>query len=261
MDLIKYKEKEILRSELSDDTVLFFIIHDNGGRCFYVKITKKEIIIKTPLSIFKYIKNQGYKLEDKIIFNLLEKYENFKKERDNDYFEDHFYNYNMKQLNGNLEFAKYFDSDLLNTILKIDDYIGFFPGYDTNCFVKHHGGTVLIHTKLFEYMEINKSIFTFQTNKEIINSYTTNTGNSDVHYSFALSKNYIYLMIENACILKKTLFNDISSINIYTDVYSHFYGHSKNKYNIAGNDYGSLIKKLEQKIIKKKKDFRKTKQY
>lgn len=58
------------------------------------------------------------------------------------------------------------------------------------------GNSILIEIKPLHYLFIGHEIKEFVTDENITNYYST-MGNNDVPYPFALSKNYVYLMLNN----------------------------------------------------------------
>jgi hypothetical protein len=103
-------------------------------------------------------------------------------------------------LKPNINDYKLFD----NFVIKIDNYKEIFPGTNTNKFAgpyteKFTGSSILIHVKNNEYIFIGKDIYKF-TSTNPISKYYSIMGNSDVPYPFAISKDKIYLMLENVYI-------------------------------------------------------------
>lgn len=100
------------------------------------------------------------------------------------------------------------------------------------------GNTILVEINDKEYVFIGDNIFTFKTNNKIIN-YTSEVGNNDVPYPYAIdSEDNFYLLIESI-ILKIPIQNRL-------DPYSYYYNRNKYhdilgiKYFIAYTDNGRV---------------------
>lgn len=98
------------------------------------------------------------------------------------------------------------------------------------------GNSVLIKIETNKYVFIGNSIFSFNTNSQII-SYFSPIGNNDVPYPYAILENGdIYLMIEHV-ILKNNL-NLINYMsNQFNDPYSYYY----DKFKIVSNCINSNV--------------------
>ncbi len=68
----------------------------------------------------------------------------------------------------------------------------------------YSGHVVLVETKKNEYIFINRDIFKFKTTEPII-KFISYVGNSDVPYSYAITKNYTYLLQEKIKLENKYL--------------------------------------------------------
>jgi len=132
------------------------MIHDNGGRPFYVEILPEEI------KIFKAILIE---YDDNDEYPLIRIFKFFKSIKD---YERVFIGKSPKN-----EMTEYSG--------------GFGKGFD--------GNTILINLKDNMYMFIGGEIYTFKTSEEIV-KYVSSVGNNDVPYPCAYTKNYVYLMTE-----------------------------------------------------------------
>lgn len=67
----------------------------------------------------------------------------------------------------------------------------------TSClnFGSFTGNSILIELKNLHYMYIGNSLITFKTTEPIVKYYST-MGNNDVPYPFALSENFVYIMLD-----------------------------------------------------------------
>ena len=83
--------------------------------------------------------------------------------------------------------------------------------------------SVLIQLKNNKYMFIGHEIYEFESDEKIT-EYYSRIGNSDVPYPLALSKNYVYLMLEKIYIDKKEFPKDID----WRDPYTYYYENEKN---------------------------------
>jgi hypothetical protein len=103
---------------------------------------------------------------------------------------------------------------------EIKKYNKVFVGKSTDKYDKRYakkpftGCSILVEIKQLEYIYICDKIFKFKT-KEPINSYVSQMGNSFVVYPFALTDNYVYLVIEN--IYLKRDFGNIDPYQVYYD--------------------------------------------
>jgi hypothetical protein len=119
----------------------------------------------------------------------------------------------MKQNN------KKFDNVHDKLVYKINKYKNIFPGTNTNKFGGPHkakfvGSSILVETKLNEYIFICDNIYKFKTTSQITNFYSI-MGNSNVPYPFAVSKDKIYLMIEQVYLNSEDWNNKKDPYEIY----------------------------------------------
>lgn len=117
----------------------------------------------------------------------------------------------------------------------IKSYQNIFIGKDP-MYKNYTGNSILIELLDNLYMYIGSEIYTFKTDEKIT-KYFSPVGNSDVPYPYAISKNYVYLMIEYIYYDKKLAFDQ--------DFYGVYYGHIKKVPKIDKNNVFKMnIKKL-----------------
>lgn len=151
-----------------------YTTHDNGGRTFSVVITQEKIEIsgqRKPPSFKEWCKQNNVKHFKPYYVTLSDEQQKLRDQWDIDYD-------NILQQ--------------YEPLYEIKEFQGFFQGYDCD-YAQHHGGSILIHIKDKTYIEISYFVYQFDAPETIL-QYTTNTGNSDVHYTFALSENYAYFL-------------------------------------------------------------------
>lgn len=107
-----------------------------------------------------------------------------------------------------------------NLLHIIKDYEEVFVGTDCGK-EQHHGGSVLVknHKDKLSYTEISDSVTVFDAPEPIL-MYTTNTGNNDVHYPFAITKKFILFLSD--FYYSKLAFHPNP---FEEDPYQRFYGH------------------------------------
>lgn len=165
-----------------------YYIHDNGGRPFMVNVNTKD----KSLEVFKF---------DKKAYDLyIEKTYHPKK---NEYISDD-------------NDVKYYTK----SILKIPKYQKVFIGDDWNE-KEFKGNSILVNLSDMNYIFIGWDIYSFKTDEKI-NEYRSPVGNSDVPYPYAVSKNYVYFMIDNQY-ADKSEFVNYDGI-IFDNPYQTFYG-------------------------------------
>lgn len=128
-------------------------------------------------------------------------------------------------------------------VTKIDKYKNIFIGNNTQKFggyykQKFTGSSILIETKIKEYIFIGKDIYKFTTTSPITHFYSI-MGNSDVPYSFALSDK-VYLFIEN-------IFFRREDWDDKTDPYNFYYESRKKKSDVKFTKIN--VKYIEKYII------------
>lgn len=119
-------------------------------------------------------------------------------------------------------------------VLKLEKYKNIFVGMNTNKFGGHYhqkftGNSILIEINSKEYIYIGKNIHKFITTTPITKYYSI-MGNSDVPYPFAISKDKIYLILDN-----KTI--NFIDWDKKTDPYEIYYNFSKKYSNIKNTKY------------------------
>lgn len=118
-----------------------------------------------------------------------------------------------------IEIFNYYTRDLLKNIY---DFEGYFEGESINeC--DGLGNSILIKINKNEYIEIGESIFSFNTDDEILKYYSP-IGVSDVPYPIAYGENNIYFMLEKEYVLKKYMIREITQENCF-EIYYDFYYH------------------------------------
>lgn len=90
-------------------------------------------------------------------------------------------------------------------ICDINEYKGFWKGYDTNK-KKWHGNSLLIKISTYEYVYVGSSIYRFKTEEEILD-YVSPVGNSDTPYPVAYGKSNVYFMLDEMYVNKKYLYD------------------------------------------------------
>lgn len=169
--------------------------HENGARPFYVVIHNKGIII--------------FKATDLYAEKKLQK----------------------KMFNKEIKF------DPWSTCMTISNYTNFFIGKNTKKYTSHSsygsftGNSILVETKPLHYIFIGDRIVEFKTIEPVL-QYFSPMGNNDVPYPFAITKNYVYLMLDFVYMERE---NDDSS------PYPSFYGY--------GDEYTSKPKKVSNKVL------------
>lgn len=121
--------------------------------------------------------------------------------------------------------------------MTIPKYADIYVGKNTKKYTpnprygKFAGNTILIKIKPLHYIFVGNKIVEFKT-IEPISEYFSTMGNNDVPYPFALSKNYVYLMLD---------FVFMERIEGDPDPYPSFYDFE--------DKYQSKPKKINNKIL------------
>ena len=92
--------------------------------------------------------------------------------------------------------------DYTKLIQEIDEFEGYWTGYDSRELVKHidwSGNSLLIKIDENTYTSIGYNIYTFRTNEKIID-YLSPMGNNDVSYPVAIGENNVYFMMDHQTI-------------------------------------------------------------
>ncbi len=85
------------------------------------------------------------------------------------------------------------------------------------------GNSILVKFSDQKYMFVGNIIYTFNAPENILKYYSL-LGNNDVPYPVAVSKNFIFMMLDQIYVNKKYF----KSQN-YLDAYTEYYGHTGNK--------------------------------
>lgn len=129
---------------------------------------------------------------------------------------------------------------------KTVEYEKIFVGKDPSGKKLFDGNSILLELESndnsYKYMSIGESIYTFKISEEI-KSYVSEVGNSDVPYPYALSKNYVYLMVEKVYFPKEWAQGE--------DYYGVYYGHIRTKPEFPKDQVKELknVKVIHERII------------
>jgi len=88
------------------------------------------------------------------------------------------------------------------------------------------GNSILVYLGNFEYVFIGDCIYKFKTTDDIIETYYSPVGNSDVPYPFAISNKNVYFMLDKTYVAR-TIYDKVVPKD-ETDGYSYYYGQSNN---------------------------------
>lgn len=169
-----------------------YSIHDNGGTPFKVTVNKKEIVIST------YDEKKLELLEEKVK-KIVEKEES-ENSTDN---------------------AKCYDVPYDVQIMKINDFLGLWTGFDTSFFNKN-GNSLLIQITKTKYVYVGEHIFSFETDEEITD-FIACMGNNDVPYTVAYSENYVYFLINHDVVHKKYI-QTVAIAQNASQMYDEYFG-------------------------------------
>lgn len=147
--------------------------------------------------------------------------------------------------------------DLYDLFMNIKEYEKVFIGksqlndmteYSGAYGSKYNGNSILIKlsssSRLHNYMAIGYKIYTFSTSEEII-QYHSPVGNNLVPYPYAISNNYVYLLIDEVYIENKYIDTGKSKkVNKNTNVYDQYYEMKKMK-----NKTNNHFKKIKTRTI------------
>jgi hypothetical protein len=116
-----------------------------------------------------------------------------------------------------------FDAELVYDVhlLTINEFIGYWVGFDTSKYTNFHGNSVLIQETEHSYVSIGWIIHRFQTSDQILD-YVSPVGNSDVPYPVAYGELNVYFMLEMQYVPREQLITDISPVNAET-IYGEYY--------------------------------------
>jgi hypothetical protein len=119
------------------------------------------------------------------------------------------------------------DSDADHTydklLLSINNFIGYWVGFDTSKYTNFHGNSILIQITKHKYIYVGWIIQEFETTDQIID-YVSPVGNSDVPYPVAYGETNVYFMLDMMYLPKINLMTQVSPINA-ENIYGEFYGH------------------------------------
>lgn len=107
-----------------------------------------------------------------------------------------------------------------NNIMKIDNFIGYWYGYDTSI-DEMHGNTILIKLAVNKYIFIGSEIYRFKTHNDEIIDYVSPVGNSDVPYPVAYGSKFVYFPDDKMKVLKTNFKLDICPANA-EDIFVEF---------------------------------------
>lgn len=173
-------------------------IHDNGGRPFFVDIQGKNVTVWKNMNKHTFV-NKVYK-EIKLP---------------------------LKEL-----FTIQAEKIFLGTKSKTGGYDGVPPS-------KAIGNSILLQTSGTKYIYIGSEIFEFQTiDKDAIQKYYSDIGNSDVPYPYAIGKTHVYIMLDKVAV-DKTYFD------MKKNIYEQYYFEQSVKMCLKGNPKTDLCKDKE----------------
>jgi hypothetical protein len=101
-------------------------------------------------------------------------------------------------------------------------YKKYFVGRDAN-YPGFDGSSVLVQRTERKYVYFGWKIYEFELEQgEKMKKFTSEVGNSDVIYAYAVSDRYVYLFVEEV----KIPIEDVESF--FYDIYGQYYNHSNN---------------------------------
>ncbi len=109
-------------------------------------------------------------------------------------------------------------------------------GYDGLPPSKAVGNSILLKLSTGKYMFIGHEIFEFQTvDREDIQEYYSDIGNSDVPYPYAIGKGHVYIMLDKVSV-------DKSYFDLKQNIYDQYYKKEKLEMCLKGNPKTDLCK-------------------
>jgi hypothetical protein len=109
----------------------------------------------------------------------------------------------------------YKDDSLVKTITVKKVYLGKGKGSAI-------GNSILLHLSGNKYVFVGHEVYEFQM-EDMVDSYYSLIGNSDVPYPVLLGSDYVYFMLDH-CYVPRTAFSPSMSKADWEDAYSRFYG-------------------------------------